>query len=69
MVAEVALALVVMAAAGSTIQSLQRVRGVDPGFEPDGLLVLHFELPEGSHPAGAGRIAALSELRNRVTEA
>jgi putative ABC transport system permease protein len=43
-VSQIALALVLVAAAGLLIQSFARMRGVDPGFVPQGLLTARVEL-------------------------
>ncbi|MGH7580144.1 MAG: ADOP family duplicated permease, partial [Gemmatimonadales bacterium] len=43
-VSQIALALVLVAAAGLLIQSFARMRGVDPGFVPEGLLTARVEL-------------------------
>jgi predicted permease len=43
-VSQIALALVLVAAAGLLIQSFVRMRGVDPGFVPQGLLSARVEL-------------------------
>ncbi len=43
-VSQLALALVLVAGAGLLIQSFSRLRGVDPGFVPEGLLTARVEL-------------------------
>ena len=43
-VTQIALALVLVVAAGLLIRSFERMRGVDPGFDPDGLLTARLEL-------------------------
>jgi putative ABC transport system permease protein len=43
-VSQIALALVLVVAAGLLIRSFERMRGVDPGFDPDGLLTARLEL-------------------------
>ena len=43
-VSQIALALVLVAAAGLLIQSFARMRGVDPGFVPEHLLTARIEL-------------------------
>lgn len=66
---QVAVALVLLVAAGLTIRSLSRLLDVPPGFSPEHTLTLQVWLPERSYPdgahvhqflqAGVGRIAAL----------
>jgi putative ABC transport system permease protein len=43
---EIALALVLLAAAGLTIKSMMRVVAVDPGFETDSVLTMRMALPQ-----------------------
>jgi putative ABC transport system permease protein len=43
---EVALALVVLAGAGLMIQSMSRLLGVDPGFNPKNVLTMEMSLPQ-----------------------
>src|SRR5207248_7652031 len=47
-VAEVALATTLLAGAGLLLRSFDRLRGVDPGFEPSGAVVLSLSRPEGA---------------------
>jgi predicted permease len=44
-VAEIAIALVLVTAAGAFLRSFQKMRAVDPGFTPDHLLIAHYRLP------------------------
>lgn len=44
-VTEIALALMLMVAAGLMLKSLQRMEQVDPGFKPDNLLTLRIDVP------------------------
>lgn len=45
-VIEVAVAVVLLAAAGLLLRSFERMRAVDPGFRPDHILVANFSLPD-----------------------
>ena len=49
-VAEVALAIVLLVGAGLMIQSIRRVAAVDPGFDPESLLTVHISLPNSAAP-------------------
>ena len=55
-VAEVALALVLLVTAGLTVRSYQRLQQVDPGFSPSGALSLQVTLSRGRY-SDPGRIA------------
>ncbi len=65
---EVALALVVLSGAGLMIESMLRLMGVDPGFNPKNVLVTEISLPQEdlySGPPGHARFC--QELDERVT--
>ena len=64
MVAEVALAVVVVVGAGLLVQSLARLLHQDPGFEPEGLLAANLELFHIEDPSR--RSAALQEILTSV---
>ncbi|HSR68226.1 MAG TPA: ABC transporter permease [Acidobacteriota bacterium] len=49
-VAEVALCVVLVISAGLTVRSLYKLSQVDPGFDPDNLLVFFLGLPEAAYP-------------------
>ena len=53
-VAEVALAVMVMVGAGLLIKSLWRLQQVDPGFRAAGVLKAEYQLPESRYPRNFG---------------
>ena len=56
-VAEVALAIVLMVGASLMIQSVRNLAAIDPGFDPASLLTVHISLPSRVPPP-AGQVAA-----------
>jgi predicted permease len=66
-VAQVALALVMLAGAGLLVRSLQRLFAIDPGFRAENLLIVPLDLPRAAY-AGAGDEAgkrAVDESNNQ----
>ena len=51
-VAEVALAIVLLVGASLMIQSVRKLAAIDPGFDPESLLTVHISLPSRVPPAG-----------------
>ncbi len=66
-VAEVALSLVLLCAAGLFLKSLVRLLSVDPGFRPENLLVMRIDLPESRYPDLDQRRAFFREITGRVS--
>jgi putative ABC transport system permease protein len=64
-VAEIALALVLLGGAGVLIRSFLDIQNTDPGFATDRLLTLGLTLPEGSDPA-VDRSADVEEVLRRI---
>ncbi len=56
-VAEIALAVVLLAGAGLTLRSFANLLAVDPGFTSAGVLTVEFALPEGRYDAEDARRA------------
>jgi putative ABC transport system permease protein len=66
-IAEVALALVLMIGAGLLIKSFLLVREVHPGFNPENVVTLALELPEAQYPQAAQKTAFYQQLIERVS--
>ena len=57
-VAELSLAVVLLVGAGLMIRSVRNLVALDPGFEPDGILMLHMSIPRATVSPAAGAPAA-----------
>jgi macrolide transport system ATP-binding/permease protein len=64
--AEVALAMVLLADSGLLVKSLYRLLRVDPGFDHSNLLVLGVALPDGHYPEPAQQLAVHHALLDRI---
>jgi putative ABC transport system permease protein len=65
-VGQVAMALVLLAAAGLLLQSFRQLRAVDPGFDPAGVLTLELTLTPARYPGYEPTAAFHEELLSRV---
>ena len=65
-IAEVALAVVVLIGAGLLIRSFIRLRGVDLGFRPAGVLTVRVPLAGGRNTKGERRIAFFKQVTDRI---
>jgi len=65
-VAEVALALALLAGAGLFAQSFLRLRGVDKGFQSENVLTMRVRLPQSKYQQPGERGAAFTELERRL---
>lgn len=63
-VAEIALALVVVAGAALMLRTFQNLRAVDPGFEPKGVLTVQVSLPAGGYRGEA----EVADFYRRLTD-
>ena len=66
LVAEVALALVLLVGAGLLVRSFLRVVTLDPGFRPDHVLTMQLTLPGSKYPHPKDRALFARELVRRV---
>jgi putative ABC transport system permease protein len=65
-IAQMGLALVLLAGSGLLIRSFVRLIGVDPGFDPHNLLTFQVSLPTSKYPKDAPQMAFLQELQQRI---
>jgi len=65
-VAEVALALMLLAGAGLLMKSFARLQSVQPGFDPNNLLTLTLALPQAKYPTDTQQIAFFDQVLPRV---
>ena len=65
-VAQMSLALILLAGSGLLIRSFIRLVRVDPGFDPHNLLTFQVGLPRAKYPKDEARIAFFRELLLRV---
>ena len=65
-IAEVAIAMVLLAGSGLLIRSFVRMASLDPGFDPDGVLTLRIALPERKYPTSQSRAEFYSQLLERA---
>lgn len=67
-IAEVALALVVVVGSGLLLRSFQQLQRVDPGFDANNVLSLRVELPLTRYGHRAERAAFFAELLDRIEQ-
>jgi predicted permease len=65
-VAQIALAFILLAGAGLLGLSLQRVMAVSPGFQSDHILTGHILLPWAAYPDGTARLAFVESLMDKI---
>jgi predicted permease len=66
-VAEVALALMLLAGAGLTIRSFSRLTSVEPGFDPQNVLTFRLRLPDGKYKEASQTFAFCRQAMSRVS--
>ncbi|HEY7285878.1 MAG TPA: ABC transporter permease [Vicinamibacterales bacterium] len=67
-VAQVALAVVLLSGAGLLLNSVGRLARVKPGFDPRGLLTFRISLGGQRYQASASRVNAVTDLLTRLSE-
>jgi putative ABC transport system permease protein len=65
-VAQLAIALTLLAGAGLLIRSFLHLQAVDPGFNPDNVLVVNLAFPASRYPDATRTAAAIAELTDRL---
>ncbi|MPY86839.1 MAG: FtsX-like permease family protein [Luteitalea sp.] len=65
-VAEVALAVVLVVGAALLVQSLMRLTRVSPGFDPLGVMTMQIDLPEARYQTDASRTTFVNRLREEI---
>lgn len=65
-VAEFALAVILLAGSGLMIRSISQLRNVDPGFNPERILAASIRLPETRYPEQESRVAFFDQLINEL---
>jgi putative ABC transport system permease protein len=65
-IAEIALAVVLLVGAGLMLRSFASMRQVDPGFDPTNVLTMRMQLPRAKYPDDAARIRFFREVTERV---
>jgi putative ABC transport system permease protein len=64
--AEVAMAVILLVGAGLLFRSFLRLQSVNPGFEPEGVLTLGFDLPRNAYSEPARQRLFFEELSRRA---
>jgi len=66
-IAEVAIAMVLLACSGLLIRSFARMASLDPGFDPEGVLTLRIAPPGRKYASNQSRTAFYAQLLERAT--
>src|SRR3954463_11048673 len=65
-IAEIALAVVLLIGAGLMLRSFASMRQVDPGFDPANVLTMRMQLPRAKYPDDPARVRFFREVTARV---
>jgi putative ABC transport system permease protein len=63
-VSEIGIAIVLLTISGAFLRSFEKMRGVDPGFDPDHVLIAHYNLPLDHYATNA----AIESFNHAVIE-
>ena len=63
---EVAFAVILLVGAALMTRTLANLNAIEPGFEPDGLVVMHVALPSDRYPTLAARVDFFDALQQKV---
>jgi putative ABC transport system permease protein len=66
-IAEIALALALLAGAGLVVRGLQRFAALDPGWRVDGLTLGYLSMPESKYPNDEARRGFIHRLQERLS--
>lgn len=66
--AQVAFALVVLAASGLLLRSFQRLHAVRPGFDADGVATLWLAVPDQRYPGDSSVVRFYAQLTERIAQ-
>ena len=67
-IAELALAVMLLAGAGLLMRSFVKLQAVDPGFKPDQALTFELTLPDARYKEDPQRVAFFDDLLPRLRE-
>lgn len=67
-VAQVALSMIALVGAGLFVRSMENMRAIDPGFSPEGVLLVDVNLSEAAVAAGPDAPAVMDAARRRVID-
>jgi predicted permease len=65
--AQVAMALVLLIASGLMVRSFQKLRNLDPGFNPASALAFSVALPTATYPSRTSAVAALQQILQKLS--
>ncbi|HEY2805591.1 MAG TPA: ABC transporter permease [Gemmatimonadales bacterium] len=65
-IAQMSLAIVLLAGAGLLLRSIQQLTSVDPGFDPHNLAAVDITLPHATYPDSARQQVFFNQLMDRV---